>query len=82
MDSKYIVELKELWVKYNVLEEYKEKIIGEINDGFPDGDLNEKQLSPLQIGRANKIINTPIKKLKKVSKRLSFRMSASILSYF
>jgi hypothetical protein len=46
-----------------------------------EGDLKEKQPSPLQIGRISKTINTPIKKLKKVSKRLSFKISISIILY-
>lgn len=41
MNSQYIIELKKLWDKYNILDEYQESIINEITSGFPEIELNE-----------------------------------------
>jgi len=44
MDLLYIVELKETLIKYNILKEYSEKIINEIQEGFPDNGLDEIEI--------------------------------------
>lgn len=41
MNSEYIKELKELWIKYNVLEEYQDKIINELIFGYPDTNMSD-----------------------------------------
>lgn len=48
-NTQYIIELKELWIKHNILEEYQEMLINEyqemlineIMNGLPDIELNE-----------------------------------------
>jgi ribonucleoside-diphosphate reductase alpha subunit len=44
IDKKYLIELSNTWIKYNILEEYHEKIITEIYEGLPDSDLTENEI--------------------------------------
>lgn len=39
--SKYFIELKSVWLKYDILEEHWEKIIDSIQDGLPDKEFNK-----------------------------------------
>ena len=44
MYSKYFVELKELWLKYNILEEHWEKIMDDVQQGLPDVEFTDIEL--------------------------------------
>lgn len=39
--SDYFIELKENWIKYDILEEYWEKILDDIHQGLPENEFKE-----------------------------------------